>query len=48
MIKQDKSFLLYGCNDEIFKLFFDSGSNKLYLCEDMSPEFVLLMDRGTV
>ena len=32
------------CDDGIFKFFFDGKSNKVYLSEDMPPEFFLLMD----
>jgi hypothetical protein len=44
MILLNKSSLICNCNDEIFKFFFDSKSNRLYLNEGIPPEFVLLID----
>ena len=45
MVLLNESSLICNYDDGIFKFFFDSESNKLYLSEDIPLEFVLLMDR---
>ena len=44
MASLNESSLICNYADGIFKFFFDGESNKLYLNEDVPPEFVLLMD----
>jgi len=38
------SSLICNCVDGLFNFFFDSENKKIYLSEDMSPDFVFLMD----
>jgi hypothetical protein len=45
MVSLNESSLICNYNDGIFKFFFDSESNKLYLNENIPPEFVLVMDK---
>jgi IS1 family transposase len=40
----NKPSLIINCDNDVFKFFFDSENNKLYLNEDVSPRFILLMD----
>lgn len=40
-----ESSLICNCDDETFKFFLDSDQEKIYLSENISPEFVLLVDR---
>ena len=44
MASLNESSLICNYDNGIFKFFFDGESNKLYLNEDVPPEFVLLMD----
>ena len=44
MNNKNKPSLINSCNDEVFKFFFDDEKNILYLNEDISPDFILLMD----
>jgi len=44
MVSLIESSLICNYNDGIFKFFFDVESNKLYLTENIPPEFILLMD----
>jgi DNA repair exonuclease SbcCD ATPase subunit len=44
MLSKKKPSLFNNCVDDVFNFFFDSENNKLYLSEDISPEFIFLMD----
>ena len=44
MISINKPSLICDFDDKVFKFFFDSESNRLYLNDDISPEFILLID----
>ena len=44
MTSENKPSLLCNYDDEVFKIFVDGESNKVYLNEDIPPVFVLFMD----
>jgi len=44
MFSKINSSLLCNYDNEVFKFFLDSEKSKIYLNEDISPEFILLMD----
>jgi hypothetical protein len=44
MYNHDKPSLIDNCVGEVFKFFFVGESNRLYLNDDIPPEFIFLMD----